>query len=116
MWAYLFALIVGAAGGAYSTWQVQEWRWTAAAKRDAVQSAKDLHRKLERAQTASGAYEAKRTTNEIQYRTVTVTVEKVIEHPVYLSQCMDADGLRILNEQIAGNPNPGKLGLKLPGS
>ena len=29
MWAYLFALIVGAAGAAYSTWQVQEWRWGA---------------------------------------------------------------------------------------
>ena len=27
MWAYLFTLIVGAAGAAYSTWQVQEWRW-----------------------------------------------------------------------------------------
>ena len=27
MWAYLFALIFGAAGAAYSTWQVQEWRW-----------------------------------------------------------------------------------------
>ena len=27
MWACLFALIFGAAGAAYSTWQVQEWRW-----------------------------------------------------------------------------------------
>ena len=27
MWAYVFTLIVGAAGAAYSTWQVQEWRW-----------------------------------------------------------------------------------------
>lgn len=116
MWAYLFTLIVGAAGAAYGTWQVQEWRWTAADKQRVEQGAKDLHRALERAQASSGVFETKRTSNEIQYRTITVTVKEFVDRPVYLQQCMDSDGLRLLNEQISGNPNPGKLGLKLPRS
>lgn len=114
MWAYLFTLIVGAAGAAYGTWQVQEWRWTAAEKQRLEQGAKDLHRALERAQASSGVFENKRTANETKYRTVTVTVKEFIDRPVYGAACIDPDGLRVLNEQISGNPNPGRLGLKLP--
>lgn len=116
MWAYLFTLIVGAAGAAYGTWQVQEWRWTAAEKQRLEQGAKDLHRAMERAQASSSTFESKRSANETKYRTVTVTLEKIVERPVYLSACFDSDGLRILNAQISGDPNSGKLGLKLPGS
>ena len=38
----------------------------------------------------------------VQYRTITQVVEKIIERPVYRSQCLDADGLRQLNDFIRG--------------
>lgn len=106
----LVALAVGFCGG----WKTQGWRWDAADKQRIEQEAKDLHRANERAQASSSTFESKRSANETKYRTVTVTVKEFIDRPVYGAACLDADGLRILNEQIAGNPNPGKLGLKLP--
>lgn len=108
----LVAVAIGFAGG----WETQGWRWDAADKQRLEQEAKELHRAAERAQASSTTFEGKRATNETKYRTVTVTLEKIVERPVYLSACFDADGLRILNAQISGDPNSGKLGLKLPGS
>ena len=106
------AVAIGFAGG----WKTQEWRWDAADKQRLEQEAKERHRGAERAQASSTTFEGKRSTNETKYRTVTVTLEKIVERPVYLSACFDSDGLRILNAQISGDPNSGKLGLKLPGS
>ena len=106
------ALAIGFNAG----WKTQEWRWDAADKQRLEQEAKAQHRATERAQASSGAFEQKRSANEIRYRTVTVTLEKIVERPVYLQSCLDADGLRILNAQISGDPNSGKLGLKLPRS
>lgn len=106
------ALAIGFAGG----WKTQGWRWDATEKQRLEQEAKAQHRATERAQASSGVFEQKRSANEIRYRTVTVTLEKIVERPVYLSACFDSDGLRILNAQISGDPNSGKLGLKLPGS
>lgn len=108
----VLALALGFACG----WKTQGWRWDAADKQRLEQEAKDLHRATERAQASSTTFEGKRSTNETKYRTVTVTLEKIVERPVYLQSCLDADGLRILNAQISGDPNSGKLGLKLPGS
>jgi hypothetical protein len=116
IWTYAATAIAAAAIGFGGAWQTQAWRYDAADKQRLEQEAKAQHRALERAQVSSGAFEQKRSTNATRYRTVTVTLEKIIERPVYLNQCMDADGLRILNAQISGDPNPGKLGLKLPGS
>ena len=108
----LVALAVGFGGG----WKTQGWRWDASEKQRIEQEAKERQKQLDRAHTASTTFEDNRTTNETRYRTVTVTLEKVVERPVYLSACFDSDGLRILNAQISGDPNTGKLGLKLPGS
>ena len=106
------AVALGFAGG----WKTQGWRWDAADKQRIELESKERQKQLDRANTASTTFEDKRATNETRYRTVTVTLEKVVDRPVYLQSCLDADGLRILNAQISGDPNTGKLGLKLPGS
>lgn len=93
---------------------LQKLFWIAADKARIEQEAKTKDNNREKAQDASASYEEKRTTNEIRYRTVTVTVEKLVDRPVYINQCLDDDGLRILNEQITGQPDSSKLGLKLP--
>ena len=108
--AAIVALAVGFAGG----WKTQGWRWDAADKQRIEQEAREKSRALDRANTASGTFEEKRTANETRYRTVTVTLEKVVERPVYLNQCIDDDGLRSLNQQIARSADPSQPGLKLP--
>lgn len=106
----LIALAVGFGGG----WKTQGWRWDAADKQRIEQEAKERQKQLDRAHTASTTFEDKRTTNETRYRTVTVTLEKVVERPVYLHSCLDDDGLRILNGQISRTADSGQPSLKLP--
>lgn len=106
----LIALALGFGGG----WKTQGWRWNAAEKQRIEQEAKERQRQLERSHAASTTFEDKRSTNEARYRTVTVTLEKVVDRPVYLNACLDPDGLRILNDQIARAADPGQPGLKLP--
>ena len=110
----IYAAVAGAAIAAAAAWQVQDWRFDAKEKQRIEQEAKDLHRMTERAGRASAAFETKRAANEVRYRTVTVTLEKIVERPVYLNQCIDDDGLRVLNEQIARAADPGEPRLKLP--
>lgn len=112
----ILALLVSLGLGFGSGYTVQGWKRDAADKQRIEREAKKKDEQIETAQEASAVIEKIRTVNEIRYRTVTVTLEKIVDRPVYLNQCIDDDGLRILNDQISGNPNPGKLGFKLPGS
>ena len=95
---------------------LQKLFWIAADKERIEKEAETKEDTRDRAHAASVSFEQKRTANEIRYRTVTVTVEKLVERPVYVNQCLDDDGLRFLNEQITGQPDSSKLGLKLPRS
>lgn len=65
---------------------------------------------VQQAQRASGAVQQHaqaQVKTEIRYVTVTKEVEKLVERPVYLQQCLDDDGLRALNAQILGADSPG---------
>ena len=95
---------------------LQKLFWIAADKERIENEAKTKENNKEKAHEASVSFEEKRTANEIRYRTVTVTVEKLVDRPVYINQCLDDDGLRTLNEQITRQPDSSKLGLKLPKS
>lgn len=108
----LISLVLGFGSGM----GLQKLFWIAADKERIENEAKTKENNKEKSHEASTSYEGKRTTNEIRYRTVTVTVEKLIDRPVYINQCLDADGLRTINEQITGQPDSSKLGLKLPKS
>ena len=108
----LISLVLGFSSGM----GLQKLFWIAADKERIENEAKTKENNKEKAHEASPSYEEKRTANEIRYRTVTVTVEKLIDRPVYINQCLDADGLRTINEQITGQPDSSKLGLKLPRS
>lgn len=108
----LVSLVLGFGSGM----GLQKLFWIAADKERIENEAKAKEDNRDRAHDASVSFEEKRTANEIRYRTVTVTVEKLIDRPVYINQCLDADGLRTINEQITGQPDSSKLGLKLPRS
>lgn len=58
---------------------------------------------------AAAALETKKEAINVQYRTITRTVEKLVDRPVYRNVCLDDDGLRAVNEALRGPPaDPGK--------
>ena len=80
------------------------------------QTKAQAHADVQQAQRTSEAVQQHaqvKTETEIRYVTVTREVEKLVERPVYLQQCLDDDGLRALNAQIAGADAPGS-GPSLP--
>lgn len=93
---------------------LQKLFWIAADKERIENEAKTKENNREKAHGASASFEEKRTANEIRYRTVTVTVEKLVDRPVYFNQCLDDDGLRILNEQILGHGHSSQSGNTMP--
>ncbi len=107
------ALVAFALGGA-GAWKVQSWRMTALEK-DRIEAAAEQRRNNERAANAAAAgFETDKDANEQRTRTIIRTVEKIVERPVYRAVCVDADGLRVLNDQIRRAGDPGEPGLKMP--
>ena len=108
MWAYVLALLVGAGGAAWGTWQVQEWRWTAntAAQREAEHQARESDARQQRrfADQAAGAHA----------RTVATLNNRLGDARAQIAllsdrQCLDAGTVRMLN-----NIGASGLGVRAP--
>jgi hypothetical protein len=53
----------------------------------------------EQAQKASEDYEQSKETERVKTETITRTVQKIVERPIYINtNCFDDDGVRIVNE------------------
>lgn len=50
----------------------------------------------------SVALEQSNADAKIVYRTITKTVDKIVERPVYRNVCLDDDGLRAANDALSG--------------
>lgn len=59
-------------------------------------------KQAERAANAVTTAAKAQAKSEVQYVYVTKEVEKLVDRPVYLQQCIDDDGLREVNAQILG--------------
>lgn len=55
----------------------------------------------EQAQKVSEDYEQSKETERVKTETITRTVQKIVERPIYINTCLDDDGVRLINE--AGN-------------
>ena len=51
---------------------------------------------------ASTDLENQRVQTQIKYRTITRTVEKVVDRPIYRNVCLDDDGVRYANTALTG--------------
>lgn len=115
LWLLAAAFGLGATTAGIGAWTVQGWR---AGAQDAqrLEAAREIHQQNEHtADQASTGFEKDRGKNERRTRTITVEVEKIVDRPVYLQQCFDADGLRLLNRQIRRADDTGQPGDQLPG-
>ena len=114
MWTYVLALLLGAGGAAYGTWQVQEWRWASkeVGRLEREQEASRINER--RASMAATGDAARQERIRTEFVTITQEVERVVEKPVYFGQCLDDDGLRILGAAILGSANAASSGPVLP--
>ena len=68
--------------------------------KEAEEAAKD------KAQKASEDYEQTKEAERVKTETITRTVQKIVDRPVYINTCLDDDGVRLINE--AGNTSESK--------
>jgi hypothetical protein len=104
---YRLALLGVAFAAAFvGGWTVQGWRLNAKHSAEilvAARKAKEAYEAKEKQYNeASAALEVARNEREIVYRTIEKQVEKIVDRPVYLNVCLDDDGLRIVNDALAG--------------
>lgn len=103
----LYAGIGALAVGLFTGWQVHAWK-AGADERDRIAAdAREVVRRIDRADEAAGRHEAFKADAQARERIVIEEVERVVVRPVYRADCIDGDGLRILRDAI-GARAPGK--------
>lgn len=94
---------VAAVLGFLAGWNVQAWRYRAAEADRLEAQADKKDENATQADTAAQAHEADKAATRVEFRTVYRDVEKIVERPVYRSQCLDDDGLRALSRAIGAS-------------
>lgn len=79
------------------TWQVQNWRFNAKEK-ERLEAKQEKDRNDRRAVgIVAEEYEKEKAAQRVKYVTITKTVEKFIDRPVYQNTCLDQDGIDAVN-------------------
>jgi len=107
-------LLVGVAAGSWGAWQVQNWRQNTIELQRIQRAAKDLVRQVDIQDRAAGTYVREQANAKTIYERITVEVDKIVERPVYLDQCFDADGMRQLGAAIVGSDAQPSTGQPVP--
>lgn len=102
MWTYVATAIVAAVMAFSSAWKVQDWRHDAQEKQRLEAEQETQRMRARSADKASEGHEQFKETERVVYQTITETVDRIVDRPVYRNVCLDADGLRQLNAAIAG--------------
>ena len=78
------------------------YRWSG----DSDRQAKAEIKQVEKANSAAQELEIKKNERQIEYKTITKTVDRIIDRPIYRNECIDADGLRSINDALSGSRKP----------
>lgn len=106
------AAAAGIAIGAAGAWTVQSLRYEASiadikrvhenARADQIAaSARDYRRWVDRQSQSEKTHIEFVEVERVKYQTITQTVEKLVDRPVYLNVCIDNDGMRVIADTIA---------------
>ena len=97
IYSHVAAALLGAAVAATSAWQVQAWRFDSKEKQRMEAEAEIRRMNEKRITIAAEGLEKDKREIEIRYRTITKTVTKFIDRPVYKNICLDQDGIDAIN-------------------
>lgn len=114
MYVYLTGALVLSVACFGSGWKVRAWKADADDRVAIEQSARDAQRRAEHADTAAVGYEVAKATQDVRERVVIKEVVRVVSKPVYLRECLDDDGLRILAEDVHSRTAPGGAAPAVP--
>lgn len=116
IYTHLAAALVAAAVGAAGAWQVQGWRWRAA-DADRLELEREARRGQQiRADGAAVRHETERATIRAQQQIITREIERVVQVPLYRSECVDADGLRLIAQAIGPAASASQPAAAVPAS
>ena len=98
-------LVVGALAAALAFgagWQVQGWRRDADELQRREDAAEMLRMQARKADTSAVTHEDFKERERVVYKTITETVDRIVDRPVYRNVCLDDDGMRALSAAIHG--------------
>ena len=107
IWTHMAAAVVAGALAFGGAWRVQDWRFGAKEKERLEQEAELRRMNAKRVDTAAVNHENFKERERVVYQTITETVDRIVERPVYRNVCLDDDGVRALNAAIRGAADPG---------
>ena len=97
IYSHVAAALLGAAVAATSAWQVQSLRFEAKEKQRLESEAEIRRMNEKRTSLVAEGLEKDKREIEIRYWTITKTVTKFIDRPVYKNICLDQDGIDAIN-------------------
>lgn len=96
------ALAVGILAGAGPAVKLTADHYKAKAAAEELAAAEAYQARTVELNAIAAQLEQARHDRKTVYRTITRDVEKVVTRDVYRNECLDADGLRIVNDALAG--------------
>ena len=102
IWTHVAAAVIAAAIAFTSGWKVNGWRHDSAEKQRIENTLETARLNAKTADTAATGHESFKENERVIYQTITKTVEKIVERPVYRNSCFDDDGLHQLNAAVTG--------------
>ncbi len=116
MYAKLGIAIALFAFGFLGGWKVEAWRRDSADLERQNKAVAESVRRDKASYDAGAEHEDFKAKEEIRYVERWRTATKIIERPVYRNVCIDDDGVRIINDAIAGRLPAGEPLSAVPGS
>lgn len=107
IYTHLAVGLLGAALAFGGAWKVQDWRYGAIEAKRLSALAEAEKKRDKGSYEAATTFEKGRTDVETKFVTITETVEKIVDRPVYRDTvCLDPDGLRALRDAAAQTAAP----------
>jgi hypothetical protein len=114
LYTHVAAALVSAGLAFTGGWMVRGWK---AGADEVAQMRTDARTALVRAEKVDGAavaHEGTKAKLQRQDQALDREIERVVEKPVYRNVCLDADGLRVIADALAGTPDPGEPAPAVP--
>ena len=112
--ALLIAAGIGLAAGAGAAYKITSDHYDAAAARAQQEAAAAYQARTVELNAIAAQLEQSRHERKIVYRSIARDVEKVVTRDVYRNVCLDADGVRIVNDALAGRTGTGQPADAMP--
>lgn len=83
-------------------WKMSSNSWKADLLAAEQEHAQQMKAEIDRTNGIAAELETEKGKSRVVYKTITKRVEKVVERPVYRAECIDDDGLSLINSALLG--------------